>query len=268
MPRYAPVVPLSIARMLKEAKILGNYHLLLAHDILAHPHEYREVYGHLQEDAFKYIILDNSVIELGEPLPPKDLLKAADIVKADVIVLPDVLRNKDATVEAVKAGIQELGGGKYALMALPQGEKYSSWQRCVEEFDRIPGFSRAVTTIGIPRNVRQHLGHSRVDAAIFVKCILNPSNMHMFGFSNDVHDDMLATTTVRGVSGIDSAFPVWLANHYGLEIYRSLTDDERKLQRGDWWESHEAQKNFDLVKYNINQVRYWLNFVPRYQMGG
>jgi hypothetical protein len=101
MARFAPVVPLAVAQALKNANLLGTYHLLLAHDTLAHPEAYREMYGaHALpvSDDPKCVIMDNSVVELGEAMPFEQVQAAADIVDADFIVAADAFLEAEITI--------------------------------------------------------------------------------------------------------------------------------------------------------------------------
>ena len=60
----------------------------LAHKVLE-DEKYAEFYAAREED--RTLILDNSMHELGHPLPPAELLRAAHSCRADYVIAPDML---------------------------------------------------------------------------------------------------------------------------------------------------------------------------------
>lgn len=101
-----------------------------------------------QSSGFK--ILDNSLIELGDALSLQDVLKAAEMIGAKEIILPDVFQKGPETIAAVKEALQELTPeqkDKYSLMAVAQGRYAKEWVECFNELESIP----EISTIGIPK---------------------------------------------------------------------------------------------------------------------
>ena len=96
MAEFAPVAPPEMLLDLKEKGALGKYHLLLAHDVAARPDLYRAVFDDVHDT---YIIMDNSLIELGYPVTTDVMAKACEVVIPDVIVLPDVLNDMKLTLD-------------------------------------------------------------------------------------------------------------------------------------------------------------------------
>ena len=60
----------------------------LAHKVLE-DEKYAEFYA--TREAGRILLLDNSMHELGKPLPPKELLRAARLCRADYVIAPDLL---------------------------------------------------------------------------------------------------------------------------------------------------------------------------------
>lgn len=247
MARFAPVVPLSIARMLQEQGALGDYHLLLAHDVLAHPKEYQEIYGGKGYD----IIMDNSLIELGHPLPMVEVLEAAEIVGAQKFVFPDTLGDFRSTYDKVSKALDEWYDipGDFAEVVKPvavvQGNNYEECVRCLEQY-----INWGIENISIPRVLVEKLG-TRTE--ILMKALERGfSSIHLLGFSDDVLDD-ITCARLPGVSGIDSAVPV-RAGIKEVDI-RSLVLKVHGTKdaigpRGDFWDT----KWNDLNRYQVMQV--------------
>ena len=127
-----------------------DYHLALAHLVLSSD-IYRKFYQE-RKKAGDYVILDNSLIELGHAMDLSSLMAAFTAIQPDEFVLPDVYMNRLATIEAVKKGVHEvrtlLKGSTPKLMAVPQGENAWAWIDCYQQLLEIEG----IDVIGIPKN--------------------------------------------------------------------------------------------------------------------
>lgn len=109
--------------------------------------EYREFY----QAVPGYKILDNSLIELGGAVNLQRVLKAAQEINAQEIILPDVFQEGGATVEAVISSIHELRAlgelDSYKLMAVAHGKTVEEWVSCFNTLSAIP----EIGVIGIPK---------------------------------------------------------------------------------------------------------------------
>ncbi len=279
MPKFAPVCPANILRAFQQSELLGRYHLLLAHDIVANAKAYREVFNptHLPEqlqgqdqeqyqDAawrrqFDTVILDNSVIELGGAVDIDMIVKAAKIVRANVIVLPDVLlggqESTDTTLSAIdswqKALDKELSW-EYSFMAVPQActrSVYAGGLDALETFvDSCQQLAKAkrIGWWGIPRNLVGVVG-SRIAATRLAHYISPERNIHLLGFSDRVTDDIMAARQVDiPVQGIDSAVPIRAAS-LQMQFQPVLPN---LPPRGDWWDKAEYM---GLMSFNLRVAR-------------
>lgn len=149
--KFANIVP--ITQLEKYGK-LTEYHLVLTH-LVQQSEEYTEFMRN-RSDAGDFLLMDNSLIELGDAMKITDVLQAAKACRAHEIVLPDVFRNKDETLVAIESAIREVRdyfGYKarhygYRLMAVPQGQNEEEWLSCLESIlQKFP----QVSTIGIPK---------------------------------------------------------------------------------------------------------------------
>jgi hypothetical protein len=261
--RYAPVVPLSVAQWLqgdtKDVDLLGSYHLLLAHDVLEHPAEYKEVYGEVKKRyPGNWIILDNSVVELGSAMPIKELLDAARIIEPKALVIPDVMGDAQGTEDAATEFIRkfreiypegELAAG-YRLMGVVQGKFMSEVKNCIHYLSDL-----GIRHFGIPRTVTKYLG-TRAGAILYALQSPTLGSIHLLGFSDDVLDDV-ACCRIPGVSGIDSAVPI----RAGLQRFRLTINDIFDYgKRGDYWNTlgKDIDKSPGMVIDNICAIRRWI----------
>ncbi len=204
---YAPVASASMLWSLKFHKLLPNYLLLLAHDVIAYPAMYREI----TNDFNGEIILDNSLIELGKPMQGSDMLKALDILKGNVtyVVLPDILMDAIGTLTEIDKALVSwvpMIDPRIGLMVATQGKSVEALydfaiiarEKVLEQKRKIKfGIPRILTNKGIPRT------------QVVNKLQKLDVPMHLLGMSDMLADDMYCFS-YRGVTGIDSATPIRL----------------------------------------------------------
>jgi queuine/archaeosine tRNA-ribosyltransferase len=234
--------------------IIGTYHLLLAHDVAESPNLYRHA---LPKDSF--VIMDNSIIELGYPVSPDVMHQALNVVHSDVIVLPDVIRDKQQTIELAceYANTYEaylVQGQKF--MAVPQGRTLEELQECAWELNQLPG----VAFWGVGRFVTQMLG-TRKDFLNWLYITMRKDEtvherfIHLLGFSDNLYDDIECCKKL-GVMGIDSAAPV---REGQLGKLMSRHPREAHSPRGKtWWEDVSNEIKAETIA-NLSLIRHWIN---------
>lgn len=259
--KFAPVAPLALMNEMldKGREVIGNYHLLLAHDVLANEdgwslwaEELRASFASVFGES-PTIIMDNSVIELGTPAPMEDIVRAAKIVDADVVVFPDVIGDAKATQQLITSFIAQLDSldsvdyfdaQNWEYMFVPQGT-------CLTEY--IESMEFAVSTgiiswLGLPRDALKHGCSSRTQLIDAASLVAPHMKIHLLGFSDDLVDDFKSVHYHPNVVGIDSAVPV-RAGQNGIEFRLSQSDYGK---RGNYWE-HSTLSNLAIA--NIARTR-------------
>jgi len=182
--------------------------------------------------VMELLILDNSVVELGGAVDENLLAEAAHIVNPTHIVLPDVMLNGLKTLEhglrALEWNLWDDHDHDQHAMYLPQGSTLNKFARCAEPLANDP----RITMWGVPRNVAKYHG-SRRDAIRLLHA-LNPNRrIHLFGFSDDMVDDLLCAQMPE-VFSIDSAVPLRVKNFH---IYDHVPPRE------GWWDTGQASES-------------------------
>ena len=245
MSMFAPVAPLPLMFNMKDKGILGKYHLLLAHDVADQHEAYAELFDGVEDT---YIILDNSLIELGHPAPDWMMQRAAASVKPKCIVLPDYLRDGQRTLNESKKAIARWKRLKlWPFMAVIQGVNKAEIQSAAAE---IGGWSD-VTAIGIPRVITDTV-MPRSQFIEYVHKVAPYKSIHLLGFSNNLLDD-IAAARLPGVVGIDSAVPLRM----GLAGEQISLMQPSHTPRGDFWS--EATELTDQAVENLESVRSWID---------
>lgn len=257
MTRFAPVMPIHLVEAFNTYKQLGNYHLLLAHDIIKDD-ESKERYGQIfhNHDRSMTVILDNSVVELGTAANIDVIAEAAQVVSADVIVLPDVYMAQQATIASCTEAAETwtypldkvLGAGNWSYMYAPQGNNLAAFIYCAQFLLDSPN----IGWWGIPRNLVEQFG-SRQDAVKLCRQLNYRRQVHLLGFSDNMMDDVLSST-ILGVTGIDSAVPIRAAS-VGIPFQMIYAESNTLPKRGDWWDNAEQNVFKPAMITNVVKAR-------------
>ena len=252
MLNFAPVCPIQIAKALHEKGALGEYHLLLAHDILKNASEYQNLYG---KGDMGTVILDNSASELGEGVSRADMLSAALIVRPNVFVLPDVIMDAERTIVESITALKHYRQSSYMedveYMAVPQGKDLLDYFYCLRSLINQDG----VDWIGIPRNVRKKLHYKRFDVVKMIQQSFPEKKIHLLGMSGDLYDEHVCAEL--GIQGMDSSAPVYMGMRDSEHIMSITTNTDR----GKWWDTQTwTEEDIDHAVTNILYIRDGENY--------
>lgn len=241
-PKFAPVAPLPIHKQLDAMGMLGDYHLLLTHQVLEDTYEYANFWR--LRDAF--VIMDNSAAEFGESLPWQKVIDAARICDANVVVLPDKIGDTAQTIQWAKEYIRHVPQDMGKL-GVAQGRTYEEVEYCARVL-----LDLGVDMLSIPRGITFEIG-TRVD---LVRWLGENTEvpLHLLGFSNNILDDMAAALSAPNVRGIDSAVPIWLP-HLLPSTPPANADFGKRPEDYDQWQSIPHP---DTALTNLGVVRWWL----------
>jgi hypothetical protein len=233
---------------MKQEGFMGNYQLLLAHDVVANEDKYRS----LLEGFRGVVILDNSLIELGSPVSTEVMLHAANITNATYAVLPDKLFACAETVTASTTAAREwqAAGMEASFMIVAQGMTIAERIKCVEEISNQAELLHFA--VGIPRAI-VGLEGTRL-ATIEALHGQFKTWQHLLGFSGNYYDDVRCTKH-SSVMGIDSATPIRLG--YEKQIILNHLDEADpaaylKIAREEFFE--ECKEFNSHMAYNLGSV--------------
>lgn len=256
MTKFAPVCPPHILKYLQDNFMMGDYHLLLAHDVVQKPEQYSDIF---HKDHGMTVIMDNSVIELGTAVDLHMIADAARLTHATHIVLPDTLTECDKTLFDCTQALDTWGEffansleHDWSFMFVPQGKTLKEWTHCLETFYEEQ--CGRVGIWGIPRILTDTPGiETRRTAIEIARAVCSGIQLHMLGFSDNVIDDILCARELHPDEGIDSAVPLRIAS-LNMEMRLSLGV---LPPRGDWWDFVEPHP---VMLDNIEWIRSILEY--------
>lgn len=183
----------------------NQYHMCLAH-LVGGSNKPSEVYTKFyrrMSDEGKYVLMDNGAAENSQ-LDFNSLISMYKLINPTEIVLPDVLCNKDETIERTCDFYSQFKDqiSDYKLMVVPQGNSFEEWCMCAYELlQRVP-----VTTIGVSK----FLEMATEDRTIRTRAceFLRPYDVeiHLLGCSEGPIAVREARRANNKVRGCDSAF--------------------------------------------------------------
>lgn len=231
-----------------------DMHMALTH-LIEEDANYSEFFRQLPDDD--YIMLDNSVIELGKAVSLDRLLHAAEEINADEIVVPDAYKNKDETIRLAHKYLNEIEGRDlpYKIQVVPHGNTAEEWMECYNELRHID----EIDTIGIPKVTSSIFPGGR---AYLLTMLNNQNNVcerkeyHLLGIWNNPNE-------MSYVSGYDWIRSVDSAIAYACGINDIAFMPMSGAQRPDnlEWSFHDrSSKNQQLIEDNIHWINWWCNY--------
>lgn len=195
-----------------------SYHMVLGQDLVNCTDTHDFYAGrHLRGD---FVMVDNGAAEPGEErVPFREIVRAADSIEADEIVMPDVLRDRLGTLELLKdTDTLRLVHPRQRCL-VPQGDTWNEWLQCLDYMvEHIP-----FATIGIPKHLEQLEGGRKYALKHIVqRCYHKHYHVHLLGVWKHPFTEIgQAIETLPMVRGIDTAAPVAYAQNHSF-----IRDDE------------------------------------------
>lgn len=190
-----------------------DYHLCLAHLIYNDSH-YRNWYQDRIQDG-DFVILDNSVIELGRPVSLSELADVAKMIRPSEIVLPDWPADPLLTLNEAREGAPILlKTFRCKIMAVPQGKTVDEWMWSHEQLCHID----EVTTIGIGKFLKE----VRPDVVRELDRARDPNrDYHLLGTWGNPIEVRGYDQSAPWLRGVDTKLPVRLGQR-GIALHPDL----------------------------------------------
>ncbi|KKM76097.1 hypothetical protein LCGC14_1383600 [marine sediment metagenome] len=180
-------------------------------------------------DEGRYVILDNSTVELGEPWPMDSYLEEALRLGASEILLPDWLHNRSRTMNAAAEGLVLIRKSRYrgSVMGVPQGSTQREWAECLKDM-----LTLGICSIGISRRYLDMFGVSRYFACVIADNIALDKDaylrVHLLGSGFRPEIDVAPCLRLPYVVGVDSAMPSYYTK-LGEELHVGSEAPENRV---------------------------------------
>ena len=247
--------------LLGDSKNFNDYDYCLPH-LLDEEEGYEEYFRQAKEEG-RYIIMDNSLHELGEAYNTERLMYWINELTPDEFIVPDVWQERDASV---------VNARKWASIELPEGvEKVAVVQAttiheaatCYQTYKDL-GYQKIAFSYGasyyndiVPHpnhDLGKALGRLSVISALYkTKVISQRDRIHLLGCA--VPQEFGWYKGYKCIESIDTSNPVMAAlegaryNAWGLDF-------KPKANMNDYYYMLEEEVNWDLLTDNLTKFRY------------
>jgi hypothetical protein len=219
----------------------------------AYDNKYAEFFQH-QTRQGKFVILDNSAIELGEPEPFVDYLSKAGLMQASEIMLPDHFERPQQTLTTAMGILETYGDvirkSGFSVMVIPQGRYPKQWFLNMRELSNLCDYWLGrKPTIGISYRYNDMFGGRRDVPAR--QAVETGHNVHLLGCKEDPRSHIAPLLSQPGIRGVDSSYPSIYAAH-GLQLNPDDFGRSRPPRNVNFLQDIYEDS---LLKYNIDAWR-------------
>ena len=184
-----------------------KYEMYLTHKVLEDSTRFEFLAEDEKNNVNSFKILDNSACELGEGLCLDDVLKAASIIKAHEIVLPDIPRSGKSLCKTLRYLADVPVDIPYQIAAVVQGDTEDEVLSCAEQLIVL----KRVNTLMIPKwycgmNSSNGLGRHHITSSI-IRMMYEykmPKQIHWLGLDTGMRE--LITPLAQVVRSVDTGY--------------------------------------------------------------
>ena len=252
---------------LEESKNFNDYDFCLPH-LLDKSYEYYDYFVNAKKQN-RYIIMDNSLHELGTSYDSDRLLHWIDVIQPNVFIVPDVWKDMNQTLVNAKYWRQFKYPEGTELMAVVQAKSYHEASICYKTLKDM-GYKKIAFSYGadyyknfaikrtIPKSdyVLKAQGRIEVIKSLYNNGIINKSDyVHLLGCA--VPQEFAHYKDMPFIKTIDTSNPVMAAldgmrySNFGLDI-KPISD----INSHFFMEKDEKYpKYLENIKYNVEQFR-------------
>lgn len=207
--KLAVIAPPEFLNEVHHARL--SYHMALGQELIrnvAYCDWYR--WRHVRGD---FIIVDNGAAEPGdERIPFEAVLEAAEYVRADEVILPDVLYDGHQTVAFTTDPNVYNQVPVRSRIIVPQGRSLEEWIECFEAITKRIQYR----TIGVAKHLEVSVEGGRPAILRWLRRQnwTDLVDIHLLGiWANPLVEIERASQAWSGIRGIDTAAPIAYAQH-------------------------------------------------------
>lgn len=256
-------------QLLDKSFIFNDYDFILPH-LLDEHEEYRQ-YAFKSKELSRYMVMDNSLHELGEAYDRDRLKYWVEKLTPKEFVVPDVWENKDATLaNSYHYKVEKPFPSTTKMIAVVQGKSYEEAKDCYQQL-RMQGYIKICFSYGATfyKNIFPHENEhvSRMMGRVFTifklyeeGVIEDHHSIHLLGCQ--LPQEFTFYKHFRPVESIDTSNPIMAAlNGDRYEAYGLLTKPTPNLNNN--FEQEINPTTLDLVRQNVILFRV-LNGMQHY----
>jgi hypothetical protein len=247
--------------LLEDSKHFNDYDYCLPH-LLDEEKGYEEYFRQVKKEG-RYIIMDNSLHELGEAYNNDRLMYWINELEPDEFIVPDVWEQRNASVVNARKWSQIILPKNTTKVAVVQAQTIHEAATCYQTYKDL-GYAKIAFSYGasyyndvIPHpnlDLGKALGRLSVISALYkTKVISQNDKIHLLGCA--VPQEFGWYKGFDCIESIDTSNPVMAALE-GTRYNLSGLDKKPKANMNDYYYMLEEEVNWDLLTDNLTKFRY------------
>jgi hypothetical protein len=246
--------------LLEKSREFNDFDYLLPH-LMDENEEYKNFF-YKSKEMGRYIVMDNSLHELGTAYNTERLLYWINEIKPEEFIVPDVWEDKDASVRNAKLWSQvELPDGVMKV-AVVQAKSYHEAVLCTQAYKDF-GYKKIAYSYGASyyneicphpnKDLGKAIGRFMVISQLLKDKILNDTDrVHLLGTASPIEFGLY--NGMQCIESIDTSNPVMAA--IGELPYTNMGLSSKPLANMNKYQDISLEfVNEDLVEYNVEMFR-------------
>ena len=238
---------------------INNYEYILPH-LLDQDKEYLAYYREAKTKG-RYIVMDNSLHELGEAYDFDRLKYWVNELEPDEFMVPDVWMDCHQTAAQAKYWLQFKFPEKTKKIAVIQGKDKNDAYLCAGLLKEL-GYDKLCVSYGatwyndfFPHNngdMGKALGRVRFVQGLLKLDHLKDVKFHLLGCASPF--EFALYNRHPRIESIDTSNPIMMALE-GKKYTNSLVMDKPKANMNNYFDISLDKVNLDLIQYNVNKFK-------------
>jgi hypothetical protein len=244
--------------LLEDSLDFNDYDYALVH-LLDKDEDYANFFMKAKQQG-RYIILDNSLHELGEAYNDSGLLYWVDKLRPNEFIVPDVWQNTNASIaNARKWSTIELPKG-VTKVAVIQAENFTGAFICYDTYKEL-GYEKIAFSYGADyylehsshpnKNIAKALGRIQVISKMYEKGVISSKDrLHLLGCQ--VPQEFSLYKDMPFIETIDTSNPI-MATLDGIQYGRNGLTEKPKANMNDHF--YTTDIDYNLLDWNLRMFR-------------
>jgi hypothetical protein len=246
--------------LLDDSIHFNDYDYALPHLFDEEP-EYLE-YFRKAKAAGRYIIMDNSLHELGHAYSTERLIHWVNEIEPNEFIIPDVWEDKTASIVNARSWANVIMPKNTTKVAVVQAKTLHEAFECTQTYKDL-GYKKIAYSYGASyyndicthpnKNLGKALGRVYVISTLYKQGVLHPNDrVHLLGCQ--VPQEFGWYRDIKCIESIDTSNPVMAALE-GIRYTNAGLTEKPKANMNDYLYMLGDQVDYDLLTHNLNKFR-------------
>lgn len=244
------IVPIPPVRLIGHAKEHASFQFALVHECETRGADspYVQGYRNIGLDPNYYLMMDNGAFELGTSMPLDRIVRWANYLNANEVVLPDRMFMADETIrmssEAIPTLRKSLHNPKTVLNGVVHGRNHKEWLDCAYALADM-----GADVLSIPKDYEAWPGGREVLIAMLTRIGLP---IHLIGMEKN-YIDFTKWRDKELVRSMDTAKPYILAHHGISWWFNPHALVNRRSRPADFFDITFDSEQIGIATHNLTE---------------